>query len=327
MAVERVFGIGELRDNILRHLDERTLLLSQNVNRAFASSIAESSEFQRQLFFVAEEPSPSASFGEITVNPLIGKLLTNDHPNDHSNNATFEETMEYIRVELSSRFLEPPNADSKTFRLKHNSGSWQRMYLVRPARHMEVIFSCEGSVLGGSSARQSFTTALCRDAPQRPLLSLMASEPVQHLFRAAGILTYVEALAALIRVGLLAPATLADCDAWVPALKGKEVQRLWNFKALRLLVSAIGEGARQAASEYSQTKARKYSFLCAVEELEGREGPRYRESDEVVQRIRSEPNLLAIDGRYQRLVRWSFACHAQRGARGWDLSSFAEGCR
>ena len=66
MAVERVFGIGELRDNILRHLDERTLLLSQNVNRAFASSIAESSEFQRQLFFVAEEPSPSASFGEIT---------------------------------------------------------------------------------------------------------------------------------------------------------------------------------------------------------------------------------------------------------------------
>ena len=155
----------------------------------------------------------------------------------------------------------------------------------------------------------------------------MASEPVQHLFRAAGILTYVEALAALIRVGLLAPATLADCDAWVPALKGKEVQRLWNFKALRLLVSAIGEGARQAASEYSQTKARKYSFLCAVEELEGREGPRYRESDEVVQRIRSEPNLLAIDGRYQRLVRWSFACHAQRGARGWDLSSFAEGCR
>ncbi len=235
--------------------------------------------------------------------------------------------MEYIRVELSSRFLEPPNADSKTFRLKHTSGSWQRMYLVRPARHMEVIFSCEGSVLGGSSASQSFTTALCRDAPQRPLLSLMASEPVQHLFRAAGILTYVEALAALIRVGLLAPATLADCDAWVPALKGKEVQRLWNFKALRLLVSAIGEGARQAASEYSQTKARKYSFLCAVEELEGREGPRYRESDEVVQRIRSEPNLLAIDGRYQRLVRWSFACHAQRGARGWDLSSFAEGCR
>ncbi|KAK0365345.1 hypothetical protein LTR91_014372 [Friedmanniomyces endolithicus] len=323
MAAERVFGISELRDNILRNLDERTLLLSQSVNRAFASSIAESSEFQRQLFFFAEEASPNASFSDITVNPLIGKLLTNDHL-DHN---PFEETMETIQVELSSTFLEPPNADNKTYRLKHTSGSWQRMYLVRPARHMDVIVSCEGSVLGGSSARQSFTTALCRDAPQRPLLSLMASEPVQHLIRAAGILTYVEALAALLRAGLLAPAVLADCEAWVPAPKGKEAQRVWKLKSLRLLVSAIGEGARQGASEYSLTKARKYSFLCAIEELEGREGPRYQESNEVVQRIRSEPGLLAIDGKYQRLVRWSFICHAQRCARGWDLSSFAEGCR
>ncbi len=66
MAAERVFGISELRDNILRNLDERTLLLSQSVNRAFASSIAESSEFQRQLFFFAEEASPNASFSDIT---------------------------------------------------------------------------------------------------------------------------------------------------------------------------------------------------------------------------------------------------------------------
>ncbi|KAK0935461.1 hypothetical protein LTR29_012934 [Friedmanniomyces endolithicus] len=323
MAVERVFGIGELRDNVLRHLDVRTLLLSQSVNRAFASSIAESSEFQRQLFFVAEEPSPNARFSDITVNPLIGKLLTNDH----LNHTSFEETTGCIRVELSSAFLQPPTANNKTYHLKHTSGSWQRMHLVRPARRLDVIFSCEGSVVGGVPASTSFTTALCRNALQRPLLSLMANEPFQHLLQAAGILIYVEGLASLIRAGLLAPAAVANCDAWVPAPKGKEVQRLWKFKALRMLVSALGEGARQAGLECSRTNARKYSFLCAVDELEGREGPRYKESDEVAQRTRSEPGLLAIDGRYQRLVRWSFICHAHRCARGWDPSGFTEGCR
>ncbi|KAK3115052.1 hypothetical protein LTR53_006010, partial [Teratosphaeriaceae sp. CCFEE 6253] len=65
MAAERVFGIAELRDNILRYLDERSMLLSQRVNRACAHGIAESPELQRNLFFFVEEPKPTASFRDI----------------------------------------------------------------------------------------------------------------------------------------------------------------------------------------------------------------------------------------------------------------------
>ncbi|KAK5732906.1 hypothetical protein LTR17_010179 [Elasticomyces elasticus] len=49
-VAKRVFGIGELFDGILRHVDMKTLLLSQRVSRSWKTSISSSSLMQQKLF-------------------------------------------------------------------------------------------------------------------------------------------------------------------------------------------------------------------------------------------------------------------------------------
>ena len=56
MAAARAFGTVELLELILDELDERTLLLSQRINKTFAATITDSSKYQRKLFFTDEPP-------------------------------------------------------------------------------------------------------------------------------------------------------------------------------------------------------------------------------------------------------------------------------
>ncbi|KAK4902713.1 hypothetical protein LTR27_000652 [Elasticomyces elasticus] len=49
-AAKRVFGIGELFDDILKHVDMKTLLLSQRVSRSWKTSITRSNMMQKKLF-------------------------------------------------------------------------------------------------------------------------------------------------------------------------------------------------------------------------------------------------------------------------------------
>ncbi|KAK4956535.1 hypothetical protein LTR10_006062 [Elasticomyces elasticus] len=49
-AAKRVYGIGELFDGILKHVDMKTLLLSQRVSRSWKTSITRSNMMQKKLF-------------------------------------------------------------------------------------------------------------------------------------------------------------------------------------------------------------------------------------------------------------------------------------
>ena len=89
MAAARVFGIAELLEMILHGLDERTLLLSQRVDKAFSSIITDSSRLQHKLFFTDEslsadmDPEHEEIEGNKTGIDLWGCLLyTSPSPRD-----------------------------------------------------------------------------------------------------------------------------------------------------------------------------------------------------------------------------------------------------
>nr|OQO30499.1 hypothetical protein B0A51_01728 [Rachicladosporium sp. CCFEE 5018] len=71
MASTTVLTIPELLENILEHLDMKTLLLSQRVNQHFNSVIGSSKNLQEKLY-LRHKPSTHLA-NDVTLNPLLTK--------------------------------------------------------------------------------------------------------------------------------------------------------------------------------------------------------------------------------------------------------------
>ncbi|KAK4924142.1 hypothetical protein LTR49_008661 [Elasticomyces elasticus] len=277
MAAKRVFGIAELLENVLDHMDERTLLLSQRISRTFADTISDSAKYQRKLFFTVDEATQYTCMSDIKG------------PNG------------LVQLELKGSLLQLPNEKNKTYHLEHDHGSWQKMHLINPAATstLEVWF-------GGDAVRE-----LDRDKRFRtmqyanlPFGALMNDSAMQWRLQHNGLTVYMKGLVERIEREELPLAAVACSDDWLRELR-PEAQ---DPDALRERLTKIRRAVEYVMASRVWHSARKFAFWCAVEELEEREGQRYEASEEMVQMVRDRPALLEIKDDAARLARWRIAC-------------------
>ncbi|OQO10479.1 hypothetical protein B0A48_03776 [Cryoendolithus antarcticus] len=76
MAAVEVLTLPELLENILGHLDMKTLLLSQRVNTHFKLVIQSSKDLQEKLYFRPKSATKTKCITEVTLNPLLTKPYT-----------------------------------------------------------------------------------------------------------------------------------------------------------------------------------------------------------------------------------------------------------
>ncbi|KAK6442839.1 hypothetical protein LTR95_000945 [Oleoguttula sp. CCFEE 5521] len=80
MATAAVLTLPELLETIMRHLDMKTLLLSQRVDRQW-KSVIKSSKVLREKLFLSIRPCTTGSHA-VTLNPLLTRQRHNDE-NDY----------------------------------------------------------------------------------------------------------------------------------------------------------------------------------------------------------------------------------------------------
>ncbi|KAK6431672.1 hypothetical protein LTR95_012167 [Oleoguttula sp. CCFEE 5521] len=79
MAAAEVLALPELLENILGHLDMKTLLLSQRVNNQFKSVIRSSKHLQEKLYLRLKSSTDAVE--KVTRNPLL--IEPNDMWSEH----------------------------------------------------------------------------------------------------------------------------------------------------------------------------------------------------------------------------------------------------
>ncbi|KAK5701625.1 hypothetical protein LTR97_004443 [Elasticomyces elasticus] len=294
MASERVFGIMELRESILDLLDERTLLLSQGINKTFASAITDSAKYQRKLFFTLDESTAQIGIDDIKVNPLLAERVPADRMRSNPQNQVF--------LTLKSNFLEVPDHHQKAYRLKSETGSWQKMYLLSAPTTAQVTITfgtIRSHYVNAYLAEYESKTV---DIQNWPLRYIAESAVFQRQLRIAGLLCYVDGLGSRIRVLNLEASALQNSQQWVNALRGV------TSREYALLEWAVEHASDVVDPAKKFDFLRRHGFLAAVEELEGREGQHHETSDELVRVIRARPNLLAIKDDETRHMKWRIAC-------------------
>ncbi|KAK5731979.1 hypothetical protein LTR17_010931 [Elasticomyces elasticus] len=294
MAADRVFGIMELRESILDLLDERSLLLSQGISRTFASAVKDSAKYQRKLFFTLSEPTAGIGINDIKVNPLLAERVPADRMRSNPQNQVF--------LALKSNFLEFPDHHEKAYRLKSETGSWQKMYLLSAATTAQVTITFGTIRSYYVNAFQAEYQSKTVDIQNRPLRYIAESAVFQRQLRIAGLLCYVDELGSRIRVLNLQASALEQSEQWVKALK-KVADRQYA-----MLQEAVANASDVVDPAKKFDFLRRHGFLAAVEELEGREGQHHETSDELVRVIRARPNLLEIKDDATRHMRWRIAC-------------------
>lgn len=70
-STQRGLVVPELLENILLHVPERELLLSQRVNQNFRNVIKHSPKLQRKLFYTADHYLEGNELSELKWNPLL----------------------------------------------------------------------------------------------------------------------------------------------------------------------------------------------------------------------------------------------------------------
>lgn len=140
-----VFAIPELLENILYHLDMRTLLLAQRVGQEFAAQIQTSPKLQRALFFRPEEPGTTPTYEENDGNLVHGQLSPCGY---HSRvrgafkiqqvqlNPLLLDAFPWLATNpdvglTQYDFSDTPWADATDAFRRHNA-SWRRMLLSQP---------------------------------------------------------------------------------------------------------------------------------------------------------------------------------------------------
>lgn len=143
--VSEVFGIPELLENILSHLDMRTLLLAQRTSQEFAAQIHTSPKLQRALFFRPKEPGTTPIHEEDDGNLWHGQLS----PCGFHTKARSAFKIQHVRLNpllldafpwlgtnpdmglTQYDFIESPWANATDAFCRHNA-SWRRMLLSQP---------------------------------------------------------------------------------------------------------------------------------------------------------------------------------------------------
>ncbi|KAK4494730.1 hypothetical protein PRZ48_014086 [Zasmidium cellare] len=118
-AANKVLNTVELLETILLDVDFNTLLVSQAVNKTFASTIADSPKLQEKLFF---KPPPKPNDGEPPSRPTYSSL--HHQLNRADKFYTFGLT-QWHDGEITVRF----NFADPTPAMWKARGSWRRMYL------------------------------------------------------------------------------------------------------------------------------------------------------------------------------------------------------
>lgn len=144
-AVTRVFGVAELLENVLLHMDMRQLFVSQRVCRTWRDQINASKPLRAKLFLDAE-PSSSAATGSgvanVQTNPLAPDAIT-----------------QLYRYHLAlSTQTEPPT------KWRSVGASWRRMFLCSPSQAQVYI--------SAKALDPSLSDEICVEAGDREAVTL-----------------------------------------------------------------------------------------------------------------------------------------------------------
>ncbi|KAK4574478.1 hypothetical protein LTR86_001319 [Recurvomyces mirabilis] len=124
--------ISELLVAILRHVDMKTLLLAQSVNRRFHLCINDSIRLQQNLFFVAEPDQGQ----KLEDNALLSVKTT---PKSYTGTAPVLMIGQHIRylrlLDKSSNIAQPLEGETEVL----TGCSWERMFLRQPPRPLTHI--------------------------------------------------------------------------------------------------------------------------------------------------------------------------------------------
>ena len=177
------------------------------------------------------------------------------------------------------------------------------MYLARSADRLliKIFFS-------KSDARHMKDLGFYKRRSANPLSDdLDRDHDAKQQLRIAGLVKYVSDSSCRITEGQLHPDTLKDAEEWVQTIE----QRGRTTRTMYPIITPLHEAVmsyRHLAQQGIERRARMFDFLCAIEQLEGREGQHSQQSDEFVRYISSEPYRLRISDDKKRLVAWKIAC-------------------